>query len=113
MGDLYRLKTSSISRSLKSRQLVDFPTREERTLDAILTSIPQFYDIPEKLTPFVLSDHFTISLFPKVRNFNKNKPRVVKLRDTRPSNRMALGRVLSTIDWSCLDLISSCEEKPL
>ena len=24
---------------------------------------------------------------------------------------MALGRVLSTIDWSCLDLINSCEEK--
>ena len=36
---------------------------------------------------------------------------MVKLRDTRPSNKMELGRVLSTIDWSCLDLINSCEGK--
>ena len=50
------------------------------------------------------------SEYPRVQ-YNKNKPRVVKLRDARPSNRMALGRVLSTIDWSCLDLINSCEEK--
>ena len=113
MSDLKRLKTSSISRSFKLKQFVNFPTRGERTLDMILTNITQFYDKPEKLAPFGLSILFcfTISLFPKVRNFNKHKSRVVKLRDTRPSNRMALGRVLSTIDWSCLDLINSCEEK--
>ena len=111
MGDLNRLTTSSISRSFKLKQLVNFPTRGERTLDVMLTNIPQFYDTPEKLAPFGLSDHFTISLFLKVRNFNKNKSRVVKLRDTRPSNRIALGRGLSTIYWSCLDLINSCEEK--
>jgi hypothetical protein len=35
----------------------------------------------------------------------------VKSRDIRPSNKMALGWVLSTIDWSCLDLIKSCEGK--
>ncbi|CAB4016222.1 Hypothetical predicted protein [Paramuricea clavata] len=63
------------------------------------------------MAPFGLSDHFTISLFPKIRNINTNKPRVVKSRDIRPSNKMALGRVLSTIDWSCLDLINSCEGK--
>ena len=111
MGDLNRLRTCSISRSFKLKQLVKFPTRGERTLDVILTNIPQFYDIPEKLDPFGLSDHFTISLLPKVRELNKNRPRVLKLRDTRPSNRMALGRVLSTIDWSCLDAINSCAEK--
>ena len=43
---------------------------------------------------------------------NKNKPRLVKSRDTSPSNRIALGRVLSTIDLSCLGLIHSCEKKP-
>ena len=37
--------------------------------------------------------------------------KVVKSRDIRPSNKMALGRVLSTIDWSGLDLINSCEGK--
>ena len=54
MGDLNRLKTSSTSRSFKLKQLVNFPTRGERTLDVILTYIPQFNDIPEKLAPFGL-----------------------------------------------------------
>ena len=111
MGDLNRLRTSSISRLFKLKQLVNFPTRGERTLDVILTNISQFFDNPEKMAPFGLSDHFTISLFPKIRNINTNRPRVVKSRDIRPSNKMALGRVLSTIDWSCLDLINSCEGK--
>ena len=112
MGDLNRLRTSSISRLFKLKQLVNFPTRGERTLDVILTiNISQFFDNPEKMVPFGLSDHFTISLFPKIRNINTNRPRVVKSRDIRPSNKMALGRVLSTIDWSCLDLINSCEGK--
>ena len=111
MGDLNRLRTSSISRLFKLKQLVNFPTRGERTLDVILTNISQFFDNPEKMAPFGLSDHFTISLFPKIRNINTNRPRVVKSRDVRPSNKMALGRVLSTIDWSCLDLINSCEGK--
>ena len=111
MGDLNRLRTSSISRLFKLKQLVSFPTRGERTLDVILTNISQFFVNPEKMAPFGLSDHFTISLFPKIRNINTNRPRVVKSRDIRPSNKMALGRVLSTIDWSCLDLINSCEGK--
>ena len=42
---------------------------------------------------------------------NKNKLRLVKPRDTKPSNKMALGRILSTVDWSCLDLIHSYGEK--
>ena len=61
-----------------------FPARRDRTLDVISTNIPQSYDTAEKLTHFGLSDHFTTSLCPKVgRNFNKIRPGVVKLRDTR------------------------------
>ena len=67
MGDLNRLRTSSISSLFKLKQLVNFPTREKRTLGVILTdsSIPHFDT--EKLAPFTLPDHFTISLFPKGR----------------------------------------------
>jgi hypothetical protein len=94
MGDLNRLRTSRISRLFKLKKLVNFPTRGERTLDVILTNISQFFDNPEKMAPFGQSDHFTISLFSKIRNIN-----------------MALGRVLSTIVWSCLDLINYFEGK--
>ena len=97
MGDFNRLKTSSISRLSKLKQLVNFPTRSERTLDVILTNMSQFFDNPEKMAPFGRSDRFTMSLFPKIRNINMNGPRAVKSHDIRPSNKMALGRVLSTI----------------
>ncbi len=50
MGDLNRLRTSSsISHLFILKQLVNFPTRGERTLDVIL-----------KMAPFGLSDHFMI-----------------------------------------------------
>ena len=52
MGDFNRLKTSSISRLSKLKQLVNFPTRGERTLDVILTNMFQFFDNPDKMAPF-------------------------------------------------------------
>ena len=36
---------------------------------------------------------------------------MIKTRDTRRSNRSILGRVLSKVDWSCLNNFDSCEEK--
>ena len=49
MGDVNRLKTSSISRLFKLKQLVKFPTRGRRTLDVILTNtrILEFRDFAE------------------------------------------------------------------
>ena len=40
-----------------------------------------------------------------------NLARVIKTRDTRSSNMSTLGRVLSNVDWSCLNNFDSCEEK--
>ena len=111
MGDLNRLKTTSISIQFKLKQLVHFPTRGVRTLDVILTNLSQFYDDPKQSPPFGLSDHLTIYMFPKARQTIKNKSRMIKTRDTRHSNRSVLGRVLSKVDWSCLNNFDSCEEK--
>ena len=47
-------------------------------------------------------------MFPKARETIDNKSRVIKTRDTRPSNSQ---RVLSNLDWSRLENFDSCEEK--
>ena len=101
MGDLNRLNTSHINRQFKLKQLVKFSTRGRRTLDVILTNLSQFYDQPEKLPPFGLSDHFTIKVLP-MRPKRSDNIKILRTRDTSESNKMALGRVLSGIDWSCL-----------
>ncbi len=69
MGDLNRLRTSSISRLFKLKELMNFPTRGERTLDVILTNISQFFDNPEKMAPFGLSD-IAFSEYQKYFNMN-------------------------------------------
>ena len=73
--------------------------------------MPEFYDPPKKSPPFGLSDNLTILICRKVRQTIVDKCRVVKTRDIRPSNKNALGRVLSEVNWSCLDGTDSCEEK--
>ena len=50
-------------------------------------------------------------MFSKARKTIDNKSRVIKTRDTRPSNKSTLGRVLSNVDWSRLENFDSCEEK--
>ena len=82
-----------------------------RTLDVILTNISHFYDSPQKFAPFGLSDHFTIKVHPKSRTPNLNRSKIVKSRNLKPSLKQALGRVLSSLDWSFLNNINSCENK--
>ena len=111
MGDLNRLDTSHINRQFKLKQLVKFRTRGTRTLDVILTNLSPFYDQPEKLPPFGLSDHFTIKVLPMIRSKRSDNIKILRTRDTSESNKMALGRVLSGIDWPCLHNLRTCDDK--
>lgn len=113
MGDLNRLDTSRINQQFKLKQLVNFTTRSQRTLDVVLTNIGQYYDSPQKLAPFGLSDHYTVKIIAKTRSRceGMGTGKVVKSSDVRPSNKAALGRVPSTVNWSCLDNLNTCLDK--
>ena len=111
MGDLNRLNTSHINCQFKLKQLVKFSTRGRHTLDVILTNLSQFYDQPEKLSPFGLSDHFTIKVLPMIRSKRSDNIKILRTRDTSESSKIALGRVLSGIDWSCLHNLRTCDDK--
>ena len=71
-----------------------------------------FYDLPNKLPPFGLSDHVTVAVQPLARqNLPKNKI-LLKSRDLRAANRMAMGTYLKEVNLGLLvGLKETCEEK--
>ena len=69
-GDFNRLNISHLKCQFQLKQLINFPTRGEAILDLILTNLKHFYEVPTRLAPFGLSDHYTISLIPKERKKN-------------------------------------------
>ena len=64
-GDFNHFNTSSIARQFKLKQLIKSPTRGSNTLDQILTNLHSFYKDANRLPPLGLSDHCTITIFPK------------------------------------------------
>ena len=71
-----------------------------------------FYDVPDKLPPFGLSDHDAVAVQPLARqNLPKNKI-LLKSRDLRATNRMAMRTYLEEVNLGLLvGLKESCEEK--
>ena len=99
-GDFNRLNVANIKRHFKLKQLVKLPTRGQVTLDKILTNMAEFFSPAEIYPPFGLSDHNTVLVRPKEREIGQSSRKFVTVRDTRASNKAALGRYLSSIDWA-------------
>ena len=111
-GDFNRLDVSQISNChFRLKQLVNFATRGDNTLDLILTNWSEYYQKPVKFPPFGLSDHCTIKITPKVRSKRENSIKKVFVRDLRLSSKLALARYFTSIDWSTIDIFQSTEEK--
>ena len=101
-GDFNKLNTSRILYAFNIKQIVPFPTRGQSKLDLVLTNLSTYYDVPQKLSPFGLSDHATIKVQPlSRRNYLKDKF-VVKSRDTRPINRLTVRKYLEEINLKAM-----------
>ena len=99
---------------LKLKQLVHVPTRGDRTLDLIITNMPQFSkeEFLQIFSPFGLSDHSVVLLEPILKSKRTTSSRrLITRRDTRSSRKCELGRCLGSIDWSVLDSDTNCESK--
>lgn len=95
-GDFNRADISQLTCQFHVCQMVPFPTRGERILDLVLTNLVEFYDVPKNVSPFGLSDHCTIGIFPKCRVKQSCPTRkTVKTRDLKPSSKQAFGRYLA------------------
>ena len=94
------------------KQIVKVPTRKKATLDPILTNMHEHYSPPQAYPPFGLSDHNVVMATPMDGKRNINNKKVTIRRDLRTSNKAALGRYLTQINWPRLFApLVSCEEK--
>ena len=111
-GDFNRADISQLTSQFHLTQMVKFPTRGERTLDLILSNLDRFYNNPERFSPFGLSDHCTVALFPKLRvKENNSACKTIRIRKLKSSSRQAFGRFLTSLDWSSLDNYNAVHDK--
>jgi hypothetical protein len=76
-GDFNRLNITVIKKHFRLKQIIKSPTRKDVILDLILTNLKDYYDTPQSLPPFGLSDHNTIMVSPKGRSAKPNSRSVV------------------------------------
>ena len=66
-GDFNRLDVTRLKRHFHLKQIVKASTLKDAILDLVLTNLHDYYDKPQTLPPFGLSDHSTLSVSPLVR----------------------------------------------
>ena len=112
LGDFNGLNVANLKSSFNLKQIVKFPTRGQNTLDFILTNLQDFYNNPDKRSPFGLSDHLSFELLPKSRAQIPKQRKIVQSRDLRPSGRLAIRSYLEKVDVpALLDNVNTCTEK--
>ena len=96
------------------KQIVPFATRGQSKLDLIFINLSAFYDVPNTLPPFGLFDHDTVAVQPLARqDLPKNKI-LLKSRDLRATNRLAMRKYLADVNLGLLvGSKGPCDEKTL
>ena len=114
VGDFNRLQTTRLRNNYNLKQIVNFPTRGERTLDLVLTNLQDHCETPTQRPPLALSDHMSIEVRAKVRIKSNNSTSTIRSRDMRPSKRIAMRTYLESVDMdTILNSADSCEGKTL
>lgn len=112
LGDFNKLDLSKLKSNFELKQIVNFPTRAQNTLDLILTNLDNFYGTPVKRPPFGLSDHWSIEVNSKSRSLLPQSKFKVKSRDLKKSIRLALSLYLEKVDVTTLIKAgTTCSEK--
>ena len=99
-GDFNRLDIGCLLRHFRLNQIVKEHTRNDATLDLILTNMHDHYSPPQPFAPLGLSDHNVVVATP-LHGKRINKKTITK-RDLRASSKASMGRFLNGIDWSIL-----------
>ena len=61
-GDFNRLNTKRLQNSFDLKQIVTFPTQDDRTLDLVLTNLKEYYKDPIQRPPHGLSDYMSVEV---------------------------------------------------
>ena len=108
-GDFNQFKNRQLCNSFSFKQIVKNATRGSNILDKIFTNISKFYDVPEVVPPLGFSDHNSVLLNPLNHRRISRSFRMV--RDARPSNRRLITEALSSVNWSPMYHLGSCDEQ--
>ena len=110
-GDFNRMRIKSIRRKLGVKQLVNFPTRADATLDLILTNIQDHYDEPTQSPPLGRSDYNSIVLTPKQFVAPKGVNGTIFRSKLNNTNLSRLHNCLKNTKWVDVYNCTSVDEK--
>ena len=101
MGDFNQLDLTQLLNEPGFKQVVNQPTRENRTLDKIISNVASHYAVPCICSPIGRSDHNTVIWSPlescnRTANFTQNRI----TRPMRDSNIRQFGTWICSHDWS-------------
>ena len=88
------------------------PTRGVAVLDCIYTNLHQYYCDPTILPSLLLSDHMVVLAEPKLAHqIPRPRPRRITKRCYPSSHKTLFAHALTTVDWSTLYHLDTCQEK--
>ena len=99
LGDLNRCPTLALERNFGLTQMVHFNTRQNATLDVVLTCKPHLFEPPKSHAPVHTSDHVVITVFPKHCDQVKLVNRRVSLFDRRAQFMRKAADELRNNEW--------------
>ena len=110
-GDFNRLDIGCLLRHFRLNQIVKEHTRNDATLDLILTNMHDHYSPPQPFAPLGLSDHDVVVATPLHGKRINNTKKTITERDLRASSKASMGRFLNGIHWSILfSPLEGCKE---
>ena len=109
LGDFNRMNTKLIERKLGVKQIVNFATRGEATLDLILTNVQEYYCDPAQLPPLGGSDYNALLYKSKQFTAPKGVQKVIYERKLNNSNLLKF--CLKRQNWIDIYIWNSVDEK--
>ena len=111
MGDFNHFNYRVLCRHCSLQQTVKQPTRGSAILDLILSNMHKWYKEPGILPAIGLSDHQSILLTPACQPKQPNNINKKSIRKITSSSMKSLGNFITSLDWTSLYRLSSCQDK--
>ena len=111
MGDFNHFNYRPLCRHCSLKQTVKQPTRGSAILDLMLSNMYKWYKEPEILPAIGLSDHQSILITPTCQLKQPNNINKKSIRKVTSSKLRSLGNFITSLDWTSLYRLSSCQDK--
>ena len=112
LGDFNDLDFTDLCETCNLKQVVNVPTRGNRTLDLILTNINNgFYADPITLPSIGNSDHLSVLYTPKAYIKQKDVKRKLMIRIFKKSGMIEFGSWIANFNWVLLYRIQDVNDK--